>query len=201
MTKRKTAGEQSLKASGDSTKYDSLEVGYALTDDIVSCLDECIYTHNKIFDMDEYCVVMVIAGDPLLKNVMRRKFYGYPYLPSPRPNQTVFMYSKLQHKITKRLWVLPHVLAMETLYETPTVSAQFRNMKAWSHAFYDGCFWDFIRKQHEIFMLSESEYLEVNREELVKARGEKIEPIGTDAFDFSKIAVNKIVHPYTPVFD
>lgn len=194
-----TAGEKSLKAASDTTAYDSLEVGYALTDDIQEHLADCIKDHNPKFDMDEYCVVMQLAGDPMLKNVMRRKFYGYPYLPSPRPNQTVFLYNKRQHRITKRLWVLPHVLAMEALYETVTVAPQFRTMKAWSHAFYDGCFWAFIRKQHGINMLSESEYLDKHREELIKAGCKLPQPGVTESFDFSKIAVNQVVDPYVAV--
>src|ERR1700678_2462524 len=82
--KHETAGEKSLKAASDETKYDSLEVGYALTEDIAKELAICAERHNSIFDEDEYCVGYLLATDPLLKNVMRRKFFAMLYLPSPR---------------------------------------------------------------------------------------------------------------------
>jgi hypothetical protein len=199
MAKRKTAGELAIKASSDTTKYDSLEVGHAMTDDIGQQLELCIKAHNPIFDEEEYCLCYVLATDPLIKGVMRRKFFAYPFLPSPRPNQTVFLYNKTKDQIIKRLWVLPHVLAMETLYETPHVAKQFRTMKQWSHAFYDGCFFEFIRKQHNINLLSEREFLEANREKLIKAGCKEIPSAPTEAFDFSKITVNQIVDTNTAI--
>lgn len=198
---RKTAGEQSLKASRDTSTYDSLEVGYALTEDIVKELEECIKKHNDLFDEDEYCIVMQLAGDPMLKNLMRRKFYGWLWLPDPRPNQTVFLYSKQQHKILKRLWVLPHVLAMETLYETTSVAPPYQSMKEWSHAFYDGRFHPYIRKQHGLNMLSQNEYLYANREPLIKAGSQHFQSGRAQAPDCSEIAIDKVVNSQTTVFN
>lgn len=201
MSKRPTAGELYLKASQDTTAYDSLEVGHALTEDIIKQLEECIKVHNELFNEDEYCIVMQLASDPLLKGCMRRKFYGWLYLPKPRPNQTVFLYSKKQHKILKRLWVLPHVLAMETLYETAGVTEKYKTMKQWSQAFYDGTFWPFIRKQHNISMLSQDEYLDVNREVLIKSGSQHFQSAGSQPFDFSKITTNQVVDPQVPIFN
>ena len=82
-----TAGELSRKANRDTTKYEALEVGHAMADDIDVHLRESIEKHRNIIDENEFCVVMIIAKDPLIPNLIRRKFYCWPYLPKPRPNQ------------------------------------------------------------------------------------------------------------------
>src|SRR5208337_4131248 len=96
---RKTAGELANKALSDTTKYDALEVGHALADDIEKHLYESVRKHRDIIDELEYCVVMIVAKDPLIHNLQRRKFYCWPYLPSPRPNQAVFLYNKTLDRI------------------------------------------------------------------------------------------------------
>jgi len=199
--KRKTAGEQSVKAASDTTKYDALEVGHALTDDIAKELMICAYRHEAIFNEDEYCVGYVIAGDPLIHNVMRRKFFAFLYLPSPRPNQAVFLYNKTKQQFTKRLWTLPNALTMAELSEMSYVHKKYQEMKGWCDAFFKLKFWPYIRKQHGITMLSETEYLNANREELIKSSPEQVKPISPEPFDFTKIAVNKVIYPDTSVFD
>lgn len=199
MKKRKTAGELSLKALGDNTKYNSLEVGHALTHDIANELQICALKHAKIFDEDEFCVGYVIAADPLIKNIMRRKFFAMLYLPSPRPNQAVFLYNKRTEKFIKRLWVLPNAATMAELSEMKFVSKQYKTMKGWCDAFFDLKFWPYIRKQHNISMLSEIEYLKTNREKLIKAGCKEIQTDITDPFDFSKISTNKIVDTVTTI--
>ncbi len=192
--RHRTAGEIANQALSDNTVYDALEVGYALTEDIAKELQACVEKHDPIFDMPEYCVVILIGGDPLIKNLMRRKFYAWPYMPQPRPNQTVFLYNKAKQQFVKRLWVLPNAMAMETLYETHSVVPRYKSMKAWSHAFYDGCFWTYIRKEHGIDMLSEKEYLNANRKELIKAGCKEPDAHFPDPFDFSKIHAYKVIN-------
>lgn len=192
---RETAGSLAYKASHDNTKYDALEVGYALTEDIAKELAICAYRHREIFDEEEYCVGYVIAGDPLIKNLMRRKFFAFLYLPSPRPDQAVFLYNKKLDRFTKRLWTLPNAWTMACLSELSIVDKAFKEMKAWSDAFFKGKFWQYIRDQHKITMLSELEYLNANREKLIKAGCKEIRPSEPDPFDFSKITTNKIVNP------
>jgi len=188
-----TAGELSRKASADTTKYDALEVGHAMTDDVMDEIRECINNHNKILDEDEYCIVRLIASDPLIKNAKRIKYYAWLYLPKPRPNQAVFLYNKRTDKI-KRLWVLPCAEVMAELAGSDLlVHKRYQTMQAWSVAFFKGTFWEYIRHEHDINMLSEHEYFLKHREELIKA-GCKIPdmPI-SEPFDFSKIEVNNIV--------
>jgi hypothetical protein len=195
---RLTAGQASVKASSDRTKYDSLEVGHALCDDILNQIWICIDKHKPIIDEREFCVVMVIASDPLIHNVMRRKFYAWPYLPSPRPNQSVFLYRKGSDDI-QRLWVLPEANAMAVLSTMGFVAPRYRTMQAWSNAFFNGEFWEYIRKEHQIFMLSESEYLDANREKLIKSGCKQSDSLPAEPFDFSKIRTDKVVNTLVPV--
>ena len=178
----------------DNTKYDALEVGHAMTDDIEEQLYDSINKHRSIIDEEEFCVVMVIAKDPLIKNLIRRKFYCWPYLPKPRPNQAVFLYNKRQDRITKRLWILPSDMVMAELAGTNIiVDKTYQTMQAWSVAFFKGCFWEYIRYEHNINMLSEHEYFLAHRQELIQA-GCQIPNLGfTEAFDFDKIHINQIV--------
>lgn len=200
MIKRKTAGELSLKAASDSTRYDPLEVGHALTDDISKHLHLCIDNHRHIIAEDEFCIVMLLVDDPLLKNVLRRKFYAWPYLPKPRPRQAVFLYNKLTDHV-KRLWVLPEAYSMAAITSMPYVDPQWQTMREWSAAFYEGRFFEFIRHQHNIDMPSEAEYLAANREKLIKAGCKEVDTLPAEPFDFSKIAIKKIVDTNTASID
>src|SRR5580692_1388864 len=191
---RISAGELSKKALSDKTKYDALEVGHALSDEIMRQLRICIENHKKIIDENEFCIVMLISKDPLITNLMRRKFYAWPYLPKPRPNQSVFLYNKQLDTITHRLWILPSDMVMAELHELTIVDERYKTMKAWSDAFYFGWkldkktkkfynsdpfhFWKFVRADQKINMPSEHEYFLEHREELIKA-GCKI-PSATD---------------------
>lgn len=199
MKKRKTAGELARKALSDTTKYDALEVGHAMVDDIGEHLYEAARNYHDMIDEQEFCVVMIVAKDPLIKNLVRRKFYCWPYLPSPRPNQAVFLYNKALGKITKRLWVLPSDAVMAELASLLHVDKRYQTMQAWSIAFFEGKFWEYIRHEHGIDMPSEQEYLIENREKLIKA-GCKLSPVKvTEPFDFGKIQVNHIVDTQTAI--
>ena len=198
--RRVTAGELSQKALADTTKYDALEVGHAMADDIAVHLQKAIENHYNIIDEPEFCVVMVIAEDPLIKNLKRRKFYCWPYLPSPRPNQAVFLYNKAKDKITKRLWVLPSAMVMAELAGTNIlVDKRYQTMQAWSVAFFKGTFWEYIRHEHNITMPSEHEYFLQHREELIQAGCKIPDSSYSEPFDFGKIAIEKIVDTQTAV--
>lgn len=214
MTKRLTAGELSKKALSDTTKYQAREVGQALADTIAPELRKCIENHKNIIDENEFCIVMIIAKDPLISNLQRRKFYAWPYLPKPRPNQTVFLYNKGKDKITHRLWTLPSDMVMAELHSLSHVDKVYQGMKAWSDAFYKGWkyipnpvkgkpgqfvntdplyFWNFVRADQKIDMPSEYEYFLQHREELIKAGCKPLDSTYSEPFDFSKIAIEKIV--------
>jgi hypothetical protein len=195
--KRKTAGELSAKVFQDKTKYNALEVGHALADKIPDNVRECIQNHVNIINEPEFCVVMLIAEDPIIKNLMRRKFYCWPYLPSPRPNQAVWLYRKKNDSI-QRLWVLPSAMVMAELTSLAIVHKKYQTMQAWSVAFYCGTFWEYIRHEHKIDMLSEKEYLAVHRDELIKAGCQIPNSNFAEPFDFSKISVKKVKDSVTP---
>lgn len=199
--KRKTAGELANKALSDNTKYNALEVGHAMADDIGDHIYEAARNYHDMIGEDEYCVVMIVAKDPLIKNLIRRKFYCWPYLPSPRPNQAVFLYNKRLQKITKRLWVLPSDMVMAELSSIAVVHSRYKTMQAWTVAFFEGKFWEYIRYEHNIKMPSEHEYFLEHREELIKAGCKVPDTNRAEPFDFSKIQVNHIVDTQTALPD
>lgn len=206
---RISAGELSRKAMADTTKYDALEVGHALADEIMPELRKCIENHKTLIDENEFCIVMLISKDPLIHNLMRRKFYAWPYLPKPRPNQSVFLYNKGMDAITHRLWILPSDMVMAELHSLPQVDKRYRTMKAWSDAFYKGwkfdkvsksfynadpCyFWNYVRADQKINMLSEHEYFLEHREELIKAGCKLPDANYSEPFDFDKINIEKVI--------
>lgn len=190
-----TAGELAHKALSDTTKYDALEVGHAMADDISKHLYDSISAHKSIIDEQEFCVVMVIAKDPLIRNLVRRKFYCWPYLPKPRPNQAVFLYNRALDRITKRLWVLPCDMVMAELATGIAVDKRYETMQAWSIAFYKGTFWEYIRYEHDIDMLSEHEYFLKHRQKLIDAGCKIPKGIVREPFDFDKVQIKKIIHP------
>jgi hypothetical protein len=199
MNQRVTAGELSRKALSDTTKYDSREVGHAMADDIGKHVMECVKKHLSIINENQFCVVMVLAKDPLIHNLVRRKFYAWPYLPKPRPNQAVFLYDKRKDTL-KRLWVLPCDMVMAELAGTNVVvHKQYQTMQAWSVAFFKGTFWEYIRHEHGIDMPSEHEYFLAHRQELINAGCKVVDDALIEPFDFGKIAIEKIVDTKTAV--
>jgi len=190
---RVSAGELSSKALSDTTKYDALEVGHAMADDIEKHLEEAIKNYHNMIDEKEFCVVMIVAKDPLISNLIRRKFYCWPYLPKPRPNQAVFLYDKTKNRITKRLWVLPSDMVMAELASLTFVDKRYKTMQAWSIAFFKGTFWEYIRYEHGINMPSEHEYFLQHREELIKAGCQLPDADFSEPFDFDKIQIKQFI--------
>lgn len=199
---RISAGELSQKALSDSTKYNALEVGHAMTDDIDVHLNECIEKHLNYVDQEgdqpfrklpQFAVVMVIAKDNLIKNLIRRKFYCSPFLPSPRPNQAVFLYTQSAARIVKRLWVLPSDVVMAELASMAVVDNRYKTMQAWSVAFFEGTFWEYIRHESCTGMVSQQEYISQHREELIKAGCKLLDSDYSNPFDFDKIQIEKVI--------
>ena len=182
----------SIKAASDNSIYDPLELGYALTDDIPKQLALCAERHSNIFDEPQFCLVLIVAKDPMLHNIRRHKYYAYPYLPSPRPGQSVFLYHKANGNC-KRLWTLPEAKTMAIISEMPIVDAKWQCTKYWCDSFFNHTFWEAIRAQHEINLLSETEFLNANRAELIKAGCNEFDIPSPDPFDFSKVSVKQVV--------
>ncbi len=197
---RKTAGELANQALKDTTKYDAREIAHAVTDDIEKHLYESIEKYKDKIEQDEFCVVMVIATDPLIHNLKRRKFYCWPWLPSPRPNQAVFLYNKPYDRIIKRLWVLPCAQTMAELATSNLiVHKTYQTMQAWSVAFFKGTFWDFVRHHSDIKMLSQEEHFELARQELLKTGIDISDLNKPQPFDFSKIVAGNFANPGEPL--
>ena len=199
---RQTAGELAKKASQDNTKYLAREVGEAICDSTYENLVKCVRHYNTVYDEDEYCVIMQKATDPLIKGLIRRKYYAWMYLPKPRPDQAVLLYNKRKDQFVKRLWVLPDARLMSYLASTNViVPKEYETMQAWSVAFYKGTFWEYIRHEHNISMLSEYEYFNLHRDELLKAGCKLPTADSAEAFDFGKISIEKVVDSQEAIID
>ncbi len=192
--KRKTAGELSIKAASDSTRYDPLEIAHALTDGVYAQLCICAERHLPIIAEDEFFIAVIVAGDPLIKNLQRHKYCALIHLPQPRPQQAVFLYNRHTQKF-KRLWSMPDAKTMAIIDEMPFVAPEWQDTKRWVHSFYAGTFFEDIRREHGIKHLSEKEYLDCYREELVKAGFKNSDSGLAQPFDFSKIMTNEIIDP------
>ena len=202
MNKRISAGELSRKVKADTTKYNALEVGHAMADDIDKLVNESVEIQLNYQDeegnypyreLDQFAVVMVIAKDNLIDNLKRRKFYCSPFLPSPRPNQAVFLYTKSAGRVIKRLWVLPSDMVMAELAEIAIVDKRYKTMQAWSVAFFEGKFWEYIRYESGTTMVSQQEYISQHREELIQAGCKLLNANYTQPFDFDKIHIEKVI--------
>ena len=187
------ASELAYKAAQDSTVYKAREVAEAWSEGLITQLLESAQLYEDKIDQNEFCIVYVIAGDPLLPTLRRRKFYCWPYLPSPRPDQGVFLYNKSLQRITKRLWILPNAMSMAELAQPGLVADKnYKSMQRWSKSFFKGTFWQDIRREHDIKMLSQEEFDELNKAELVKRGLENPDADTPQPFDFSKITAGQV---------
>lgn len=190
-----TAGSLCLKASGDSHIYDPLEIAYGMTDKVMMGISECIEAHENIFNEDEFFVVLQRASDPILKNVMRQKFYADLFLPEPRPEQMVCLYNRRTLEVT-RLWSLPNAKVMAIVSEMPWVDQKWVNTKYWCDAFFSGQFFERIRDQYKFSHLSRREYLDNHREEFVKRGVDNVDINLGESGDSSEIEFPKIISPF-----
>lgn len=198
----KTAGELSLKADSDKTKYDPLEIGYALSENVLEELYICAQRHEKIFDEDEFFLILIVGSDPLIRNVQRHKYAAFLHMPKPRPNMSVFLYKKSNQSL-KRLWVLPSAISMAYLSESLYVDPKWQNLKKWSDAFfktfiYDpytdtfvnkntNYFFELIRKDNNIKHLSEQEFLDLHGKKVVKPACDKSNSLLADSLEAAKV--------------
>lgn len=204
--KKITAGFKAHKARQDRTKYDPLEVGYALCDDVVNQLRICAMRHEKIFDEDEYFLGLFVASDPLIAGLRRHKYAAFLHMPLPRPNQSIYIYNK-KTQVIKRLWTLPNALVMAQISSMGYIAPQWQKTKGWCDAFFYGWaqsspenwinttpshFFNFIRKQHNISHLAEHEFLDANREELINSGCKIPQSNISEPFDFSKVFTEKV---------
>jgi hypothetical protein len=172
------------------------DLGYAFSDDTYKGVLECIERHWYVFGdhVNEFCVVCVLVhGEGNLKYVIRRKFSGWPYLPDPMPNQSVWMINKSQ-ETAQFLWSLPTSEKMAELSESFSFLTNESRTKVWCDAFFKGfpTFWKAIRKMHGIELLSESEFNDRNRELGGKFIDDKVLGCSSDPLYLPEIRIKKL---------
>jgi len=198
--KGETAGELATQASRDKEKYDVRELAFEWTKSIIDEVWKCVDVHKPICEDEEFFVVMVYADDSMLVNVKRRKFYGFPHLPKPRPRQSVWIYRKESDDI-EFLWALPEAKAMATLGTILTFDKRYARMATWCRAFFDGNFHELIREQTGITALSEEEFLHANAEKGIKPVSDDSSTSLADTFDFFKPFKSQVVDTSTPLLN
>lgn len=190
-----TAGEIQNKLNQDVTIYDQMEVAFASLEGYTEELQKCALSNNPIFEavgLDDYCIVAPLVKDPLLVNVVRRKFYAWPCMPQPRPNQTVFYYNWRLDKLT-RLWVLPNAATMAYISELAVVAPRYQTMQEWSDAFFAHKLWSFVKSQHTLPLYQDRDFEALHGEKFRKLLLQMEAPLDTETPDDGKISFDEIV--------
>lgn len=193
----KTAGEihNYLRQKPDEN-VDPRDLAHAFCDETFRGVVECIERHFDTFNekLTQFCVMCTLChGEGNLKYLVRRKFCALPWLPTPFPYQSVWIYDKPKDVCTL-LWSLPGPAKMATLSEEYSFLAEDQRMKIWCDAFFKGAptFWKTIRKMHNIDLLSESEIAERNWEKGDKSIDQDFPELGADTFYLPEIRIKKL---------
>lgn len=178
-TRQKRVGQMQNEALADSTRYDVRDISQAVIDDLPKHLWECVDKYKPIYDEPMFCIVMLLVDDNVLKGIVRRKFYAWPFLPKLRANQTVWLYRKGDDTLDM-LWSMPEPMTMAWLATVSPPPKNLERMKHWVDAYFDGRFYEAIRKDNKLRLETESEYLKNHAVELRKAALDGHEALGTD---------------------
>lgn len=199
MKRRKTAGELHAKAISDSTKYKVDEVAEAACQDVLEHATECARRHHDVIDEPEFFVVMLMGNDSILSTVTRCKFYAWPFLPEPRPLQTVWHYRKSTQEL-KFLWALPDADGIAILSYMTDVKRRYKRMKRWCDWFFTGTFAAHVRQTWERSdWLTEKEFRDLHSAELAQAVADKHEALASDPTKLANIDTSEISHAMNAV--
>lgn len=191
-TEKVTAGMLAQQASLDSYNYSPVDLAMEWTKSIEEELWKCVEAHKNKIDEKEFCVVMSYADDCVLSSVIRRKFYAWPFLPKPRPRQSVWLYRKGGQDL-QLLWSLPKADTMAKLGVYLDIPKEYRRMAKWVRAFYDNTFFDTIRKEAGITLESNGEFLKAHSGKNGESILDNSHASISDTFDFGKHLKTKVI--------
>lgn len=193
----KTAGEihNYLREKPDEIAS-PLDMGHAFCDKVYKGIIECIDRHYDTFSVTKFCAVCTLShGEGGLKYLIRSKYYATPWLPTPFPNQSVWLFDK-EDGSTLFLWSLPGPMKMAMLSEefSYNILHNEKRTKIWCDAFFKGApsFWKTIREMHGIDMLSEMEIENRNRKMGAKRIDDDALGLDADSFYLPEIRIKKL---------
>lgn len=194
--KRKKAGQLNAELRKETCPYEAGEVVQEMTKDIPEQLYQCARNHREVIDEPEYCVIMLLRKEPHLENIIRHLYFAWPYMPKPRPDQSVFIYNKAKDSLDL-LWTLPPAHALAMLSEMQVVDQGYFNMKKWCDLYWDELkgkrVWaEEIRKWTGCKLETEDEFLKAHSEELAKLSLNFPDSGGSDSLNFTVVDGQKV---------
>lgn len=188
-----TAGALANKALSNDNQ-DGWDLAREWTKTVIPEVWKCIDIHKPICQDKEFFVIMLYADDCMIPNCIRRKFYAWPWMPKPRPRQSVWLYRKETDDI-QGMWSLPNAELMARLAtdDHSKIPKEYTNLAVWCRSFFKGTFPQDIRKFYKIDLLTEEEYNSRFLPELVQPVQNNLFGEGPDAFDFEAALTGKNV--------
>jgi len=108
--KKSTVGEESYKrlVSGESQEVGetSAEMNKTFEEELMECVTT--YRRNRLDDSSPFYVVVLHKKERIMKNVVRRYFFGRESEPTPDYDQVVFKVDPKNMKIDFK-WVIPDI--------------------------------------------------------------------------------------------
>jgi hypothetical protein len=190
---KETLGEKYHKVKQDSTKYDPLDMAFGMLEKVPQELINCAQRHKSIFDEEEYFIGYVISDDPILKGIRRKKYYALMFMPTPVPEQAIWLYNKVLDTY-RFMWCLPAPWPMANYASLIHVDKKKARMKAWCKSYFDGTFWETIRSMHGIEHLSEHEFRLKHRDKIPDFVVDHVNACLTEPFDFGKVSFGDVDH-------
>ena len=188
---KETLGEKYNRVKLDNTKYDPVDMAFAMVDKVPQELVTCADRHKNIFGEEDYFVGYVISDDPFLKGIRRKKYHAMLFMPTPVPEQAFWLYNKVLDT-WHFMWCLPKPWAMANYASLTHVDKKKRRMKAWCDAYFNGTFWETIREMHGIEHLSQEEYRLKHRNEIPDFVVDNRNACLSEPFDFSKVSFGDV---------
>lgn len=188
---KETLGEKYNKVKLDNTRYDPVDMALGMLEKVPEEIIKCAHAHKEKIGEDEYFVGYVLSDDPILKGIRRKKYHALMFMPTPVPEQAIWLYNKVLDKYTF-LWCLGKPWSMANYATLTYVDKEKTRLKIWCDAYFKGTFWETIRSMHGIDHLSEEEFRLKHRDKIANFIPKNGNACLTEPFDFSKVGFGDV---------